>query len=1365
MEQNNLSRILSFIMLSCIMSVIPTCPISAHAIEVLNAVYPSASEEQKCIYIDKEGLVWIGSDNGIKSYDGYRFNVYRSSAKSPHILPSNNIQAIIGTKNYSLWIGTKNGLVEMNKKTGKFTTHKLTDSKTAKGVFPLFTASNGDVWLGYGGVNLFRYSYKEQKFHSFNSHNTIVVEPNGQRHPMPKMDIQSFTESKNGEIYIGTWASGIYKVDAKRNILYKLNVWKNENQAAHAMKFDRKGRLWIGTWGHGICCLTTPWNPKSPGYISMYKGGNEFSINYRLIEDPISNTIWTCSRDGIGIIDEDNLAAGITYIKEIGQYKKYNVQSTMDLATDGKGNIWALTLNKGLLHLNTNPSKFLLTTIPNTNLTINSINSISSLDGRYFWMSMAPAGIALYDLATNQAKYNYEIPCLSDIAQRPINTHVNSIMQRRNQETWLASDGFGIIIIKDGKAKLWNQNNCQFVKNGLVRALLESKKNVVFIGENGFLSYILPSGRIVSKKIDCNVTAIHEDHQGNIWISTEDRGIIHVTGDFSKPSTLRFEYYNLHNKKLGINDITNCMEDSHHRIWAISKSGGLFRYEPKQDAFACMSETFHGDLDRILSIIEDGQGNLWLTTDNTLVCLSIDKDDNIQRTTYTHEDGLGSILFQPNSCFRMGNMLYFGSGRDLIRLNVSGNKPHLGSKVPYNTIVTDLTINDKPYADLDFALQAKISDVRPPYMRSITIPSSISKFSVEFALLSYRNTDQCKYAYRLEGYDNTWHYVDASIRRATFENLSAGRYKLHIKAADSYGRWSELPYSIQVKVLPPWYASWWAIIIYLCLGVAMVYLAIYWYRERIRNKNRIQMAVMFTNITHELLTPLSVISAAADAIKQDYPATHGQTDIIHNNISRLTRMLRQILEVRKAQAGKLKLKVSQGDLGAFCQTASQDLLPMFGSKSLTFETDIRCVGQTAWFDTDKVEKIIYNLLSNAVKYNRPHGKVTLCVEIRKVQACITVSDTGIGISASKLKHLYNRFLDGDYRQMKTLGTGIGLSLVNDLVKLHHGKIECDSEEGKGTTFTVCFPIEKSSYREEEIEDCHATDKHQEALTTIADFNHEATSDPFSSQKEMAGEDAKEYTILLVEDNAELLSLMSNLLATRYQVITASNGEKAQKVIQKSALDIVVTDVMMPGIDGIELTKWIKESKDYSQLPVIMLTAKTQDTDRNEGYRIGADDYICKPFNLSDLQLRIDNIIANRERIRQKFQSQTSFKVEDQHYSSPDEIFIQQAFDKVMSHIADSDYGREELASDLCISSSTLYYKLRAITGQNITSFITSVRMKQACKILGANPNIRINELCYQVGFSTPRYFSQCFKKEFGMGVKEYVENVIYKEET
>lgn len=736
---------------------------------------------------------------------------------------------------------------------------------------------------------------------------------------------------------------------------------------------------------------------------------------------------------------------------------------------------------------------------------------------------------------------------------------------------------------------------------------------------------------------------------------------------------------------------------------------------------------------------------------------------------------MGDIVFMPRSCFRVGDEMYFGSGRNLIHFNATTLNAFRKEKQPSNILITDLLIDNRRFSELDSALRADLCDVTPQYLRQLTLPASINKFAVEFALLSYANTEQCKYAYYLEGYDKEWHYVDASLRQATFENLPSGSYKLHVKAADSYGHWNEMAYTIHIQVLPPWYASWWAYLIYIALLIIGCRIAIIWYRERLRTKNRLQMAVVFTNITHELLTPLTVIAAAAENIKRIAPATDSQTDIIHDNINRLTRMLRQILEVRKAQAGKLQLKVSEGKLGDFCAETCRSLTPMFQPKELTFEQNITCMDESAWFDTDKVEKMLYNLLNNAVKYTEPGGKVSLSVSISEQQATIIVSDTGIGISKDKMKHLFSRFLDGDYRQMNTIGTGIGLSLVNDLVKLHHGKITCDSEEGKGTTFTITLPVNKESYSEEEMlkdeKNLSAaqsiivpvtSSKSEEAMAT-SQVNTDIPGMEDGGEENRKSEDKnKEYTILLVEDNQELLLLMSSLLSDKYNVLTATNGEKAQRQIQKASLDVVVTDVMMPVMDGIELTRWIKESEDFSQLPVIMLTAKTQDADRNEAYQAGADAYITKPFNLADLQLRIDNIIANRQRIRQKFQSQTDFDVEDQHYSNPDELFIKSLIEKVNEHIMDSDYGREQLAADLCISSSTLYNKLRAITGQNVTSFITSIRMKEACRIIRKNPNIRINELCYDVGFSTPRYFSLCFKKEFGMGVKEYAESVIQK---
>ena len=1367
-----LKTIIQFVTLIFLMSY-TTCALSLPAsVRVINVINTIPSEEQKCMLIDKQGKLWMGSIFGLKSYDGYRFSSYRSDVKSPNILPSNNVLSLAEGKDDCLWIGTNNGLVRMDMRKGGFTNIKLNNKQ--KIVYSLFVSKSGTLWMGTND-GLARYIDDQQGFYRYTGANTIVIHKDGRKHPLYNISVKSFAEDKNGQIYIGTWEDDLYRLDPKRNVLYDYDLWdKKKKVSAYSMQLDQKGQLWIGTWGHGLKCLTHPRNIKNPGLLDIPNEKLGQAIIYKEVEDRKTRTIWFCTREGIGIADIDAPQKGAMLYPEIGKYKKYTTKAIADICADQQGNIWAASRFNGIYHINTQPSPFILNALPNLKPEMMGINSIMTTDGSHFWLSFSPCGIGLYDRNNNTLLLDEQIPGMASLPYLILHTHIPTIIQRHHGETWLANNSHGVIIWKDGKTVLKDKTNCDFIKDNYVNTFFESRNKTFFIGENNYLDYILPSGQAFNLFLDTNVMGITEDNKGNIWVSTSNKGILCLKGNLRYPSGLEYKWYNTSNQKLVINETTSCYFDSRQRLWVISNSGGLLRYDQQEDRFVSVNDEYHWDFDRFLSITEDAKGNLWLTGDKALVCLSTLSNGETTHTIFTSEDGLGNILFAPYSSFRYGNELFLGSGRNLISfspttaLQSTGN---LGSGNNTRIIITDLLIDNKRYIELDSTLRSKLSNATPSYMHELTIPASIDKFALEFALLSYINSDQCKYAYFLEGYDKEWHYVDASLRQASFENIPSGTYKLHVKAADSFGRWNEMPYIIRIKVLPPWYASWWAYLIYIGLLLVGMRVAIIWYRNRLRTKNRLQMAVVFTNITHELLTPLTVISAAADSIKRIAPATDSQTSIIHDNINRLTRMLRQILEVRKSQAGKLQLKVSEGKLGNFCAETTASLMPMFTTKNLSFKQDITCMDEKAWFDTDKVEKMLYNLLNNAVKYTEEGGKVSLSVSIAEKQATLIVSDTGIGISKDKMKHLYDRFLDGDYRQMNTIGTGIGLSLVNDLVKLHHGKIKCESEEGKGTTFTITFPINKENYSEEEIlqEEAQSvenliitTSKSEEAMATsqanntfspdIVDINAEnADADSYPKEGE------KEHTILLVEDNNELLTLMSSLLCTHYNVLTASNGEKAQKVIQKASLDVVVTDLMMPVMDGIELTKWIKENENYSQLPVVMLTAKTQDTDRNEGYKAGADAYLTKPFKLEDLKLRIDSIIANRQRIRQRFQSQTDFKVEDQHYSSPDELFLQSCIEKVKAHLDDSDFGREQLAADLCISSSTLYYKLRALTGQNITSFINSIRLKEACQILKREPGIRINELTYRVGFNTPRYFSLCFKKEYGISVKEYVE--------
>ena len=1352
-------------------------PRQASAMRLVNAVYPPATVEQKCLLIDKQGMLWLGTNSGVKSYDGYRFVTYRSDAMSPGLLPNNSVLSLAEDKGNHLWIGTLNGLVCMDRTSGKFTTYHM-KGQTQREIYALFVSSDGMLWIGTDG-GVVRCNPDKRTFYYYGARNTMVIGQDRTSHPLGTIAAKSFAEAPNGDIYIGTWSNLIYRLDRKRGLMHSFSVGgRTAVEATYQLMFDPQGRLWVSTWDSGIKCLTNPSNPNNQGLVDLYDGNKAHSISYRLIYDAVSNTVWGCTRNGVCIIDANDISKGFVFYDKIGD-SGVRLANVIDMATDGTGNIWLQTINDGLFRIDTRPSPFTRLSVLDGLAAGSRVHSIYSNDGRHLWLTIAPWGVVLFNRDSRSVVSNAYTKALYSLSYSITHTHYTCITGRGNNELWLANNGYGVVIVKDGKVEVKDRANCQFVKDNYVKALRHLRSGIMAIGERHHLTFLSPSGESRTLDTDIDVCEISEDHRGNVWVSTENKGVMRLSGNLLRSEDTQCKYYNLENGNFPVNDAIQCMEDSHHCVWAISNSGGLFRLDATGERFENYSPKLHWGIDRVFSIQEDCAHRLWLTTDNALVCLSHDAQGNADYSMYTKENGLGDIVFLPRSSFRIGKELFFGSGVNVIGINtqaIGATRQAAKSKV----VVTDLIIDGRRYTELDSAMRAKLGRYTPQYLKEMTIPASVNKFSVEFALLAYTNTLQCKYAYKLEGYDDEWHYVDATVRQASFENMPSGRYKLRIKAADSDGHWTEMPYSVSIRVLPPWYASTWAVLIYIMLAVACLYLVALWYRGHLRTKNRLQMAVVFTNIAHELLTPLTVISASADSIAREHPTASQHVALIHNNINRLTRMLRQILEVRKAQAGKLKLKVSEAMLGDFCKETIQSVMPIFGKHDLTFVQKIDAMDHKAWFDSDKLEKIIYNLLSNAVKYSRPGGTVTFCLSVSGNTAELKVADNGIGISKDKLRHLYDRFLDGDYRKMKTVGTGIGLSLVRDLTRLHHGQIECESEEGVGTTFTVTFPIDRNSYSDAEVAESQETtaptalrdnaacvpfDKGGQWLVAdVADYRKETVADNTdmaerSTTDEADGEE-KSYTVLLVEDNVELLGLMENLLKQHFNVKTAVNGEKAQKVIQKTALDVVVTDVMMPVMDGIELTQWIKGSADYSHLPVIMLTAKVQNEDRNQGYRAGADDYITKPFALGDLLVRIESIMANRERIRRKFEAQTDFVVEEQHYSDPDKVFIEKVMAKIMENIADSDYGREQLAADLCISSSSLYNKLRAITGQNITGFIASIRLKHACSILRSEPDIRINELAYRVGFATPRYFSQCFKKEFGMLVKDYVDKYI-----
>ncbi len=531
------------------------------------------------------------------------------------------------------------------------------------------------------------------------------------------------------------------------------------------------------------------------------------------------------------------------------------------------------------------------------------------------------------------------------------------------------------------------------------------------------------------------------------------------------------------------------------------------------------------------------------------------------------------------------------------------------------------------------------------------------------------------------------------------------------------------------------------------------------YNRSVRLRNRLQMDKAFTNISHELLTPLTVISASIERLREQEPSHDAEYAMMELNVERMTRLLQEILETSKSQAGGLKLLVSQGDVMEYIRKTALSIAPLLRKNGLVFNVQCQPKSMMGWIDPDKLDKIIYNLLSNAAKYTHTPGRVELTARTneRYDHIIIEVQDNGIGIPADKMKRLFQRFYDGDYRLMQVHGTGLGLALTRELTYLHGGTIDCVSKEGHGTTFTVILPITKDAFSESQIDDKHPIDL-TTPHTNIIDLSAlELMEQPIAPVATEQEPETPPYNILLVEDNEELLMLMKTLLSYKYNVLTAANGFEALEVIQNKDLHLIISDVMMPEMDGNELTRRIKSTPELSHLPVILISAMTSEEDRKHSMLIGADDYITKPFRLNELKLRIDNIIENRRRIMGE-QRPNSQEAADRPLT-PDEEFMQKAYACVMNHLSDSDFDRDAFAAEMGASASTLYNKLRMLTGQNVSSYIREIRMKEARRMAETQRDIRVSDIAYKVGFKDPKYFATCFKKEFGIQPSEFIEQI------
>ena len=1345
------------------------------------------SKGVQSVYQDRDGYIWISTRNGLFQYDGYSITTYKSNLYRPDLLTNNNIYCVAEDAQHRLWIGTYSGLNVLDKQTGQI--WKIDDPEiNGIGISQILVTSDNRILFATEG-GLLEYLEDGNRFSVFNQDNTGGV--------FPKTTVKSLFEDDRGDIWIGTWSQGLFRYE-KRTGEYWKYPQMNSGNSAHVVFQDSHKNIWVGTWGAGLHLLHDAYNPEKTTWTTFTHDENRSgtisdNLIYAISEDLNTNSLWVGTRSGLSILSLRDMEMLHWSFENCYSGESENSITSSEVASllrDRQGIMWVGMIGGGVNMANTRKAKFNLDRLSEAKriLKSNSVRSILLDDEGQLWMGISTYGFGVEDRRTGKFTHHGQMPDFS--SYRGIST-VMSIMQSPSTgHIWIGVYNGGAYEIDKSapvgkRVKAYNSSNAPWMCNSCIYYICEdSKQNLWFATKSG-VSMRAADGtpvRFDSLKVgdvavrDMVVMQLVEGHDSEMWLASNTHGVIRIQGSGNSLSGYTFSGYSVSNGKLN-SDYANCIyKDVEGRIWVGTGGSGLSLYDAVEDVFLPAHKLWNLPGDAVTNIQSDKKGNLWLGTNAGLLRLTVPRDlQNVTYRLYTTSDGLQDNIFNRGASFVASDgEMFFGGHRGYNSFYPDKQDEQVFSSP---VVITDIKVFNQSWTALSDKERSEISNLSPRFTDKIVLDYKRNNFSIEFSALEYANPERNRYAYRLDGFDAGWQYTDASKRFAYYNNLKSGTYTFYVKSSNSNGIWDENIQTVKVVILPPPWKTWWAYTLYI-----IVLLGISWYiyrivRNRIRLRNALHLREMeqakseeinhaklqfFTNITHELLTPLTIISASVDELKQTAPAYKEQYDVMTHNINRLIRLLQQILEFRKAETGNLKLKVLQGDLVLFVRRSLDGFRPLMKKKDIRFTIQSDADKCLAFFDPDKLDKILYNLLSNASKYNKPGGKVGIelnCDEVNGI-ACIIVKDNGPGIPKESQKNLFKRFYEGDYRKFNTIGTGIGLSLVRDLVTLHHGSISVESEEGKGAAFKIQFPVHRFAYSEDEIDDAvtlldsDGIDAVQEDVV-ITDAQADILEENLIPVEQSAAE--KSHALLLVEDNEDLLGLMVKLLGGDYTIHTATNGKEALEVVELEDIDLIVSDVMMPVMDGIEFCRNIKGNFDTSHIPLILLTAKKQEEDRVEAYESGADAFITKPFNLSVLHARIGNLLKSRERVMKDFKKQLVFEAKELNYTSMDEDFLQRAIDCVNRHLDDPNFDQTQFLEEMNTTKSTFFRKLKSLTGLTYVSFIRNIRMKAACRIMEEKKHVRISELAYAVGYNDPRYFSSIFKKEIGMQPSEYME--------
>lgn len=1305
------------------------------------------TNEVRKLYQDSEGYLWISTYSGLVRYDGYDYVVFKTDPTTHKQVLNSFVNLCAEDSHHQIWIGTHSGLYKLDKSTDNITkidVPGLADCRVEAIVPSSFDES---IWVA---TNKGLY-VKENKDTSF-----VYCD---KQWNIPTTDMKSLIEDKNGQLWIGTWSEGLIRYDVQHKRAYRYNKIP-ALKSSHTIFIDKADNVWVGTWGQGLIRLIDPYNMDRQSYVH-YKyddvpGGLLDSIIYSIAQEPMTGQIWVGTRSGLSILHDVNNVRSFANYTPINNTLPYNEINAILATSDNS--MWIGSLGGGVFMTKDQQTLVQTDDMPEvlkrygTNSAGRILEDHNSHD---LWIGVNGFGLVLYNLKSGNFKSYQDIPALRKYAQLQ---YIQDMQYSHTTDDVLFATEKGIICYNRSAnfaREISNDTGTEFKDNYISRLYTDSKDQIWVATRAGVgvltddymfipIDSMIKSGDSMGQIM---VFDISEDSNGILWFITPGHGIFRYN-----PMDMSSSHYSIDNRKLFTEGGICSLVDTENRLWVGSELG-LLKFDEKCNCF----EVFKGDVlpfyggGEVNNIWEDNAGDIWMATNNGILQMHIQQEDSIGYLyLYSKEDGLLDSYFHRNAiCQLDDNSVIVASAHGLNHITPQQVLPTNDNS---RLAITDFKIHGESITELPRQIRDKLTPYSLSFSNRIVLPYNMNNFTIYFSLLNYNNSVKNRYSYQLEGYDASSIQTDSQHRMAHYNNLPAGLYTFVVRGANSNGVWCNAEKRIQIKILSPWWRTWWAYCLYSIMILLLIGGIGYMLTSSAAARQELKLAEIdkhkseeinhlklqfFTNITHELLTPLSIILAAVEELNEEdsAEATKSRYAMITDNAMRLVRLIQQILEFRKAESGNLKLRVSKGNITEFVNHCIDSFQPLARKQKLQFFFDSDSSDDIfGYFDYDKLDKIVYNLLSNAAKYNHENGQIYVNLNERKDNHSIIlqITDTGIGMKPEEMDNLFKRFYDGDYRKKHTIGTGIGLSLVKDLVTLHHGTINVKSVYKEGSTFIVEIPISRDFYAIEEID------------TELA----EAVVDNDKKQNKAPSIDA---SILIVEDNVDLLDIMWKYLSNRYNtVLKAASAEEALTLMESAKdIDLIISDIMMPGMNGYDFCAHVKNEFQYSHVPVILITARQTSMDQIMAYEVGADGYVTKPLNIGVLNAKIKSLLQKKNSVEVDRRKQMVFEATNINYTPEDEKFMHKAIECVNNHIADSDFTLADFATEMCVSRSTLNERIKTMTGMSPFAFVNDIRLHTAYNIVKEKGKMRISDLAFAVGFNDPKYFSTLFKKKFG----------------